>query len=186
MSKPNPLKGVRAGLGGLLKTGRRLLAPKKEAGQDADERRVTNRIPLRIPVQACVGGGKFQDCRILDINLRGFALEAGQDAEPGGTIAVTFAGLPMVTPRFTLIGNVVRRVQGNAVGIQVDRSHSSREALGNYRTLVLYYLRHRPLLEDLSAGYFEARCTDCGWLGRVGRRSPVCSRCKGRVEPLRA
>lgn len=186
MSDPRPSKGITAGLGGLLKAGRRLLGKEQEAPEPAaDERRVNRRVPLRIPVRACVGAGKFRECQIVDINLRGFAIEAGEEAEPDQTIAVAFAGLPEVAPRFTLAGNIVRRARHDAVGVQVDRGRNSTEVLGHYRKLVLYYIRHKPLLEELRSGYFEARCPACGWMGRVGRRNPACSRCKGPVEPLK-
>ena len=54
----------------------------------------------------------------------------------------------------------------------------------NYRRVVRHYLHHRPLLEDLSKGYFEGHCTSCNWVGRVGKRSPQCSRCRGKVVAL--
>lgn len=186
MSNPRSLKGVKAGLGGLLIAGRKLLGSKPEEPESSvDERRVNRRVPLRIPVKACVGTGKFRDCQIVDINLRGFAIEAGEEAEPGATIAVAFAGLPEVAPRFTLAGNIVRRARHDAVGVQVDRGRNSTEVLTQYRNLVRYYLRHKPLLDELRSGYFEARCPTCGWMGRVGKRSPTCSRCNRPVEPLK-
>ena len=181
---------VKERVGGLLKIGRQLLKGSDRGAADATpsqekEQRVNARIPLRIPVQACIEAGKFRRSRILDINLRGFSLEPANEAAPGQFIFVTFDGLPGVAPKFTVTGDIVRRAHGDAIGIKVDRSRSSQEALGHYRTLVLYYLRHRPLLDEVDTGYFEARCPACGWMGRVGKKRPLCSRCGDRVERLR-
>ena len=71
-----------------------------------------------------------------------------------------------------------------AMGVEIDRDTTTPEALQGYRSLVRHYLHHRPLLEGVDKGYFEGRCPACGWLGRVGSRNPVCSRCGQKVEPV--
>ena len=71
-----------------------------------------------------------------------------------------------------------------SLGIQIDRQASSKEALQQYRKLVLHYLRHRPLLEQQAYGVFEGRCTSCGWIGRVSAKKPQCSVCGESVAPV--
>jgi hypothetical protein len=150
------------------------------------ERRVSRRIPLRFPVRVCVTGDEYHDCRVVDINLGGLALQPVENAQLRQTVAIAFEGFPGVVPPFTLSGEVVRVSQNDpsAVGLKVNRSRNTPEAAGHYRNLIRYYLRHRPLLEEVNSGYFEGRCSECGWVGRVGRRRPNCSRCGGFVKPL--
>ncbi len=174
---------------GLFSLGRRLLGgqeeKKKEEQPARPERRASQRVALGLPVKACVGDGKFRECRIVDANLRGIAVRPAEDARPGSSVAVAFPGIPKTVPAFTLIGDIVRLVgqpPEQAMGIRVDRHRTTPDALSHYRGFVLYYLRHKPLLEEVNSGYFEARCHSCGWVGRVGRRNPVCSLCGGDVE----
>jgi len=72
----------------------------------------------------------------------------------------------------------------DAMGFELDRDVTSADALKNYKKVVLHYLHHKPLLEDMTQGYFEGRCPSCEWIGRVGRRRPHCSRCGGQVVPV--
>lgn len=176
----------------LLRMGRRWLgaeAPPPTQPSPASDRRAGRRVLLGLPVQACVQGGKFHDCKILDANPRGIAVEPAEDATPGQSIALSFTGIPKEVPPFTLFGEIVRvfgDVPHQALGIRVDRRRTTPDAATHYRNFVLYYLRHKPLLEEIGSGYFEARCAMCGWVGRVGRRNPACSNCGGPVESFRA
>jgi hypothetical protein len=72
------------------------------------------------------------------------------------------------------------------VGVELDRKATPPEGIQGYRTLVLHYLHHKPLLDDVTKGYFEGRCTKCDWAGRVGAKAPRCPRCGGKVEPTRS
>ena len=172
---------------GLFKLGRRLLAGEAEPAPPGPERRASRRVALGLPVQVCVGGGKFRPSRVVDANLRGVAVQA-DEAGIGESIAISFPGIPKVLPAFNLTGRVTRVVDGSdpLVGVRIDRAGSSAEALAQYRNYVVYYLRHKPLLEEISSGYFEGRCVTCDWVGRVGRRNPTCSNCGGEVERLDA
>lgn len=175
------------GLGRLLNLGRRFLAG-EEAPQSKPraERRVSNRVPLPLAVRVRVGQGRFRLARLRDVNQPGLAVEPAEDARLNQPVAVVFDGYPGVAPAFTLMGNVVRLIGGDekAMGIKVDRKSTAPEALRHYRSLVLHYVHHRPLLEEVNSGYFEGRCTTCGWMGRVGRRAPRCSHCGQKVVPI--
>jgi len=100
--------------------------------------------------------------------------------------AIQFEGYPRVCGPFLLLGTVVRvtdEVPPAAV-VELNREATGEEALGQYRKLVLHFIRHRGLLEELWKGYFEARCPACGWIGRVGERSKTCAKCGGTVVPV--
>lgn len=188
------------GLGGLVKKGQRLLrgepeeSPKKNRPKPlpADvpvDRRSGPRVPLPLAARIKVGSSEPREVRVKDVNLRGLAVVPGDGMEVDERISVGFDGYPNVCPGFALVGVVRRFVPSDvpgepqAMGIEIDRESTSADAQKNYRRLVLHYLRHRPLLEDATQGYFEGRCTSCDWVGRVGCRRPVCSRCGSKVVP---
>jgi PilZ domain len=152
------------------------------------ERRFGKRLKLPVTVHVRVEDGPVLSAKVHDVNARGLSLESLIGAQVGDRVAVDFEGYPGVCEAFSLTGQVVRildEVQ-NGVGVEVNRKANPPEAVNSYRTLVLHYLHHRPLLDDVGKGYFEGRCTKCGWVGRVGARAPKCSRCGGTVEPIRA
>jgi hypothetical protein len=165
-------------------------APAKPA-QVRNDRRSGLRVPLRLGVRIKVNDGGVKDALIRDVNLRGLALEPADGVSIRDRVNVGFDGYPEVAPAFALTG-WVRRIlteqspegEIKAMGIEIDRDVTSSDALSNYRRLVLHYVRHRPLLDGINKGYFEGRCKSCEWIGRVGRRSPVCSRCGSEVVPL--
>jgi hypothetical protein len=148
---------------------------------DAD-RRGTKRIQLPIPVRLKVGGGPVEPRRIRDISLHGLAIVGYLKCDAGDPAAVQFLGYPKICEPFTLLGHVVRFVENDprGVAIRIDRKNTPKQALDQFRKLVLHYLRHRPLLDELDTGYFEGRCLACGWIGRVGASKPRCSKCGGR------
>jgi hypothetical protein len=152
------------------------------------ERRVGRRLKLPVTVRVRVGEGPTLTAKVRDVNARGLSLESVVGARVGDAIALDFEGYPGVCGAFSLTGKVVNVFDplSNGVGVEVNRKTNPPEAIQNYRTLVLHYLHHRPLLDDVAKGYFEGRCTKCGWVGRVGTRAPKCSRCGGAVEPIRA
>lgn len=167
----------------LMEMGRRFFGGETKQ-QPAVERRAGMRVELSLAVQVRVGEGDWQPARIRDVNLTGLRVEPAGDARPGETVAVQFEGYPGVSPAFSLMGRVSRLIadpqgpdDGLAMAIQVDRVATPEDARKNYRLLVLHYVRHRPLLEDVDKGYFEGRCTSCGWVGRVGQRKPQCPHC---------
>lgn len=176
---------VQGGIRDILKKGRSLLG-EDGAKYAGPERRVSNRIPLRLPVRVCVSGEEYQDCRTIDINLGGLALQPVTNAEPRQSVAIAFEGFPGVAPPFTLSGEVIRLQTDDSrtIGLKVNRARNPPEAAGHYRNLIRYYLHHRPLTEEINSGYFEGRCAECGWVGRVGGRRPICSRCGGAVKPF--
>jgi hypothetical protein len=169
----------------LMEMGRRFLGGETKP-QPAVERRAGMRVELSLPVQVRLGDGEWQPARIRDVNLTGLRIEPAGEARPGQTVAVQFEGYPGVAPAFSLVGRVSRVIAEAAgpedvlaMAIQVDRGATAEDARKNYRLLVLHYVRHRPLLEDVDKGYFEGRCSSCGWVGRVGQRRPQCSHCGG-------
>ena len=169
----------------LMEMGRRFLGGETKL-QPAVERRAGMRVELSLPVQVRLGDGERQPARIRDVNLTGLRIEPAGEARPGQTVAVQFDGYPGVAPTFSLVGRVSRVIAEPAgpedvlaMAIQVDRGATAEDARKNYRLLVLHYVRHRPLLEDVDKGYFEGRCSSCGWVGRVGQRKPQCSHCGG-------
>jgi len=175
------------GLSQLLNLGRRILARKETPeNKPSPERRVSTRVRLQLAVRVRVGQETFRDAQIRDVNLPGLCVEPAHSARPGQPVAISFSGYPGVAPAFTLVGSVVRIVTEDvpAMGIQVNRKATAPEALRHYRTLVLHYVHHRPLLENVNSGYFEGRCTTCGWVGRVGRKRPRCSHCGQEVVPI--
>jgi hypothetical protein len=155
---------------------------------DGGERRFGKRLKLPVTVRARLNDGPPQSAKVRDVNARGLSLESLIGAQVGDRIAIDFDGYPGVCDAFGLTGQVVRILDEivNGVGIEVNRKANTPEAVQSYKTLVLHYLHHRPLLDDVGRGYFEGRCTKCGWVGRVGARAPKCSRCGGTVEPIRA
>ncbi len=187
------------GLKGLKKMGQRFLrgesakpnarAQPIPAGVGMD-RRSGRRVPLPLEIRIKIGENDAQIARLRDVNLKGFCLEPADGLTQGDRVSVGFDGYPEVSPAFALVA-IVRRIlpavkpgEPSAIGLEIDRERTSADAQKNYRRLVLHYLHHRPLLEDLNQGYFEARCESCDWVGRVGRRKPVCSRCGSRIVPL--
>lgn len=154
---------------------------------DEGERRFGKRLLMPLPVSVQVQDGPVLAAKVRDVNARGLGIEGVAGAEIGDVVTVAFEGYPGVCSAFRLLGQVKRIVDAatNTVGVAVDRKISPPAAVQSYRTLFLHYLHHRPLLEDVSKGYFEGRCTQCGWLGRVGARAPRCAQCGGIVEPVR-
>lgn len=154
---------------------------------DGVERRFGRRVKLPVAVRVRVEDGPELVAKVRDVNARGMGLEAVLGAKVGDRVAVEFDGYPGVCGAFSLSGRVVRIIDPltNGVGVEVDRKATPPEGIQGYKTLVLHYLHHKPLLEDVDKGYFEGRCTKCGWVGRVGARAPRCSRCGGKVEPVR-
>lgn len=187
MSSSGEKKNEADGLNRLMETGRRLFGGARDAkARVGPERRVGKRVPLPIPVRVTVGDGLPHPARVREVNLPGLSLEACEGARVGDRVRVEFDGYPGVSPPFFILGHVAR-VAGQsqeAVAIKVDRKATAPEALQSYKTLVLHYLHHKPLLEDINKGYFEGRCESCGWVGRVGRRSPRCSQCGSKVVPI--
>jgi hypothetical protein len=154
------------------------------------ERRSGKRVPLPIAVRIKVNDREIRDARVRDVNLPGLAIESATPVQVGDRVSVGFDGYPEVAPAFALTGTVRRVLMSqdpgtsDAMGIEIDREATSADALKNYRKVVLHYLHHKPLLEDLNQGYFEGRCPSCEWIGRVGRRRPYCSRCGAAVSPV--
>ncbi len=154
------------------------------------ERRSSHRVPLPLDVRIKVGAADARLATLRDVNLPGLSVTPADGVEVGDRVSIGFDACPTVTPPFALVA-VARRIlpskepgEPSAVGLEIDRELSSANAQKNYRRVVRHYIHHRPLLEDMSKGYFEGRCTSCGWVGRVGRRSPECSRCGAKVVPL--
>lgn len=160
------------------------------SSHDGDnDRRATRRIELPIPVRLKVAGAPVESRRIRDISLNGLAVMGYLKCDAGDPAAVQFLGYPKICDPFTLLGHVIRIVEDDprGVAIRIDRTNTPKDSLDQYRKLVLHYLRHRPLLEELDTGYFEGRCLACGWIGRVGAAKPRCSKCGGKkIRPTGA
>lgn len=174
--------GDRFGLGKRLK---KALGTSR-AQESYENQRASKRVALPIPVRLQVGARGTEQRRLHDVSLLGLFIESSEAYAAGERAGVRFDGYPGICETFVLYGSVVRQQEGKnpGVGILIDRKETSDEALKQYRQLVLHYLRHRPLLEDRNRGLFEGRCKACGWLGRVARRSPRCSKCGGLVVPV--
>lgn len=151
------------------------------------ERRCGKRMRLPVAVRVRIPDGPTVAAKVRDVNSRGMALEAVVGAQAGDQVTIEFDGFPEVCAAFSLVGRVTRVIDptANAVAFEIDRKATPMEGTQGFKTLVLYYLRHKPLLENVTKGYFEGRCGQCGWVGRVGERSPRCARCGGKVEPMR-
>ena len=158
-----------------------------DQGPEGAERRFGKRVKLPLTVRVRVEDGPELTAKVRDVNARGMGLEFVVGGEPGKRLTIEFDGYPGVCEAFSLVGRVVNVFNPvtNGVGVEVDRKATPPEGIQSYRTLVLHYLHHKPLLDDVTKGYFEGRCTKCGWVGRVGARAPRCSRCGGKVEPVR-
>jgi hypothetical protein len=126
------------------------------------------------------------------VNLTGLSIETAEAVPVGSRLSIGFEGYPEVCPAFVLFGEARRIVTDPtsgapiAIGIEIDRETTPSDALKGYRSLVLHYVRHKPLLDDINKGYFEGRCPSCDWVGRVGERNPVCSRCGSKVLPVQS
>jgi hypothetical protein len=166
--------------------------PKERPAEVAVERRAGRRVALPIPIRFTLSDGSTHDGKTLEVNLAGLSLEPPAGAQIGSRLSIGFQGYPGVCEPFVLVGEVRQVVTDpesgapTALGIQIDRRATSPEESKSYRALVKHYLHHRPLLNDVDKGYFEGRCPSCQWIGRVGRRNPVCSRCGTKVEPIQA
>lgn len=172
-------------LGHLVKLGRRILGAEAEhTAQPAVERRSSTRIPLRLPVDACLEGSRFHEGRLIDVSLRGLALDLAEEGAPGQRVSVRFRKSQAGEATFMLQGRVVRVLESNPerVALNVRRTENSEEALESYRKLILHYLRNRSLLDELNSGVFEGRCAACNWVGHVAEQGPSCPMCRGPVE----
>lgn len=149
-------------------------------------RRSSKRVALPIPVQLKIGPGDFEERRLRNVNLVGLCIEGAGGASEGEMAAIQFEGYPKVCDPFILLGNVVRSTDDvpPAAVVEVNRQATGEEALAQYRKLVLHFIHHRGLLEELWKGYFEARCPACGWIGKVGEHSKTCAKCGGEVVPV--
>jgi len=146
---------------------------------EGPERRASKRVELPIPVEIKVGEGELLATRLHDLSLQGLCVEGTGSASPGELAAIQFEGYPGVCESFLLLGRVIHTTDDDppGVGIEIDRQATGDEAMEQFRVLVRHFLHHRGLLEDLWKGYFEGRCKSCGWIGRVGERSPRCPKC---------
>lgn len=153
---------------------------------DGAQERAGRRVHLPIPVRAKIGLAPSRESRLRDVSVSGFRLDWQDAAETGDVAVVRFVGYPGVCAAFILHGRVARVITGKSpgLGLAIDREASSREALTHFRQLVLHYVRHKPLLEEIARDFFEGRCEACDWVGRVGVRAPVCPRCGQRVKAL--
>ncbi len=154
-------------------------------GRGWEHERASKRLELAIPVQLKIGSDAPEARRLRDVSLNG-AFVAGpcEGAELGEPAILRFEGYPEVCPAFALFGHVCR-IEPTGVAIEIDRGQSDKETLDRFRTLVLHYLRHRPILNELAPRFYEGRCRECGWIGRVAGRAPTCARCGGKVGPVR-
>jgi hypothetical protein len=165
--------------------------PQKDATVEGGvERRAGKRVRLPLAVRFTLDDGTSHEGKLREVNLRGLSMEPPATARVGTRLSVGFEGYPGVCDAFTLVANVRQIVTHDesgepvAIGVEIDRRSTTPEELQSYRNLVRHYLHHRPLLDGVNKGYFEGRCPSCDWLGRVGRRNPVCSRCGTKVEPV--
>lgn len=148
--------------------------------------RAGSRARLPIPVTARIGAAPSRQTRLHDVSVSGCRIDWPEPVEPGEPAIIRFAGYPGVCPAFILHCRVVRVVDDGlpGLGIAIDRGESPAEALNHLRQLVLHYMRHKPLLDEIERDFSEGRCEACGWIGRVGTRAPNCPRCGGRVRAL--
>lgn len=157
--------------------------PKRAPGSPE---RGSPRARLPIPVRARIGQAPSRQSRLHDVSVSGFRIAWTAEAEVDDAVVARFDGYPGVCAAFLLQGRVVRVIAGKepGLGVAIDRAGCSPEALEQFRRLVLHYMRHRPLLDELARDFFEGRCEACDWIGRVGARAPVCPRCGERVQAL--
>ncbi len=153
------------------------------------ERRSSKRVALPIPVMVQIGEDDFKAATLKDLGLLGLSVPKLGAVPEGAFLRIQFGAYEGISEAFQLQTRVCRLDDEDGagmVGVRVDREETSDDALRQYRRLVLHYVRHRPLLEDLRQGYFEGGCTaeSCNWLGRVGAGKPVCSMCGSPVKPL--
>lgn len=160
-----------------------------ESGREGvPDRRGSKRIGLPIPVRLKIADREPTTERLHDFSQHGLCVEAVTDGVPGEGVVLHFDGYPDVCEPFNLAGQVARVGEEAPHGlvIEIDRGRTPPDALKQYRALVLHYIRHKPLLEDVSKGYFEGSCASCDWIGRVGERKPTCPRCGKGVVPIDA
>ena len=182
-----------SGFGGFKKLGQRLFGKEKPSSMPEHvkmERRAGRRVPLAMSVRVRLDNGSMEDGKVRDVNLSGLAIERIPELTVGERLSIGFDGYPDVSPAFSLVGHARRKIVSedpetlDAMGVEIDRDATSGESMKNYRSLVRHYLHHRPLLDDMNKGYFEGRCPQCEWIGRVGTRRPNCSRCGASVVPV--
>lgn len=150
------------------------------------DRRGSRRIDLKVPLRVRFGDGTAKATVAQDVSLLGMALP-GEEARPGQEVELEFDGYPGVCEPFSVSARVVRRLgtPGQpAWAVEIDRQANPAETLQQYRTLVRHYLHHKPLLDEVGGYLSESRCTECGWIGHVGRYAQHCPSCRGPVEPV--
>jgi hypothetical protein len=159
-------------------------SPAARRADGTHDRATRTRLP--IPIRAKIGRTQSHESRLHDVSATGFRIDWSDEAEVGQMAIVRFDGYPSVCPAFVLMGRVVRIVTGKepGLGIAIDLTGSTKPALEHFHRLVGHYREHRPLLDEMPRDFFEGRCAECDWVGRVGERSPVCPRCGGRVGVL--
>ena len=179
----------------LKKLGQQLLGgpkPQEDPREVPVERRAGRRIRLPLTVRFTMDDGSTHEGKLRDVNVSGLSIEPGGAARVGSRLSIAFDGYPDVCQAFVLVGEVRSLLTDTesgaptAMGIEIDRRTTSPDALKNYRSLVLHYVHHKPLLDQVHKGYFEGRCPSCGWIGRVGERNPACSRCGTKVVPVQS
>lgn len=108
------------------------------------EKRRVKRENLSIPVKAIVDTRELANARAMNFSPLGLYIQVSPAPPRGNTIDLSFEHLNKEETPVQIKGRVVwnSRVPHEGMGIEIDRKATSPEALKDYRSLVLHYIRH--------------------------------------------
>ena len=130
--------------------------------------------------------GDSRELRLRDASLHGICIDGADAGALGEEATLHFDGYTDVCEPFSLTARIVRAESepSPSIAVALDRKKIPRDTYDSFRRLVLHYIRHRALLDELERGFAEMRCVECSWIGHVSEQRPRCSRCGGEVRPV--
>ena len=143
------------------------------------EKRRAKRESISIPVKASIGSRELNGPLAMNLSPIGLFVKASPAPPKGSAIDLVFHGLAENDETINVTGKIVwiSRLPEEGMGVEIDRAETSEENLKRYRSMVLYYIRHPPLLDETKAGFNLMTCSDCGWVGKVSSKHVLCSKC---------
>jgi len=143
------------------------------------EKRRAKRETISIPVKASVGSRELEGPLAMNLSPIGLFVKASPAPPKGSVIDLSFHGVTENDDTINVTGKIVwiSRLPEEGMGVEIDRAETSEENLKRYRSMVLYYIRHPPLLDQTKEGFVLMACSDCDWVGKVSSKHALCSKC---------
>ena len=143
------------------------------------EKRRAKRESISIPVKATIGSRELNGPLAMNLSPIGLFVKASPAPPKGSAIDLIFNGLAENDETINVTGKIVwiSRLPEEGMGVEIDRIETTEENLKRYRSMVLYYIRHPPLLDQTKAGFDLMVCNSCNWVGKVSSKNPLCNNC---------